>query len=51
MKLEDFYNKYIFKQGKKEFKQLTKKEKFEIQSIFRMWEKKLIHLKERSEEI
>lgn len=46
MSLEEFYKKYILHKKKKEFSHLTKKEKDDLQTIYRMWDKKLVHLEE-----
>lgn len=50
MNLEIFYEKYIYTQGKKKFHQLTKKEKEDVTTIYRMWAKGLVKLNQQAKE-
>lgn len=46
MELSEFYNKYVKKKDGKKFECLTRKEKENVQMIYRMHEKGLVHLNE-----
>lgn len=50
MNLEIFYEKYIYTEGKKKFHQLTKKEKEDVATIYRMWAKGLVKLNQQAKE-
>lgn len=50
MNLENFYEKYINTEGKKKFHQLTKREKEDVTTIYRMWAKGLVTLIENKKE-
>lgn len=50
MNLENFYEKYIYTEGKKKFHQLTKREKEDVTTIYRMWAKELVKLNQQAKE-
>lgn len=50
MNLENFYEKYIYTEGKKKFHQLTKREKEDVTTIYRMWAKGLVKLNQQAKE-
>lgn len=50
MNLEIFYKKYIYTEGKKKFHQLTKREKEDVSTIYRMWDKGLVKLNQQAKE-